>query len=148
MVLLKELFLEGMEPRNYYHNMKNDTWVVYHKNKYYLTCYTEEQAKLCVDLLKMCDWDTTKLKSIKRKTEVYKGSKNNKTGFHRVHIAKNKQLDKGFMYVYEYQEDNHRKKYSSKKLSWLRKKVKKNNQVWMPMTRDAEIIDKVLENMV
>lgn len=145
-VLLKDLFEEKMQPKNYYKNKRGD-WIITRKNKYYLSCKTEEQAKKIVRTLRKVNWDKTYIPMIKKEFGIVKVYSTNKTGFYRVSIKTNNHKN-GYMYVYEYLEDNVRTRYTSKTLRKLRKKVLKKGKMWKPLTEDAKIIENILRDDV
>ena len=144
MPLLKDLFLEAIQPKNYYKNSETGKYIITHNGKYYLTCNDEEQAQATVERLKKHHWDKTLVPIIKKELGLIKIGKN-KTGFYRVYIAKDKNAQKGYNYTYEVQVDGIRTKLTSKKLSELRLKVKKHHLIWKPLNSDAEKIEEILE---
>ena len=144
MPLLKDLFLEAIQPRNYYRNTETGKYIVTHKGEYYLSCNNEEQAKEVVERLKKHHWDRTIIPMIKKDLGLVKIGKN-KTGFYRVYLEKDKNAQKGYKYKYEVQVDGIRTKLTSKKLSELRLKVKKHHLIWKPLNDDAEKIEEILK---
>ena len=141
---LKDLLAIKMKPKNYYETKKG-TYIITKNGKYYLTCHDEEDAKKSVEKLEEMNWDLNYVDSLKKELGIVPKNKKNKTGFYRVSLEINERYRKGFVYTYQFYENNFRKRLTSVSLKKLRKNVLKKGMVWKPITSDAKKIEKILE---
>lgn len=145
-MLLKDLFLEKLEPKYYYYNKKSKKYVIYRQGTYYLTCNTKEQAENITQELKKNNWNKDMIPSIRKKYGIVQRNNNNLTGFYRTYITKDNKMKNGYRYVYQFQEDGLKTRLTSSKLSELRKKVLSKGMLWKPLTNDAIVVEEILKN--
>ena len=136
---LKEAF--QLQRYKYYHKSEN-SYIIDKDKEYFCRVKTEEDARRLTHHLKKIGFEKKNLEKALEETGIKKCNGGTNTGFYRTSRIRNPNYKSGYVYTYQYyNDDGKRVIIKSIDLSKLRKKVLEKGLVWYAETDEAKDLE-------